>query len=751
MIGFNVLCRNNVVIFFPVLLKNMLYGMVVLCLSLAVTPGRAAQTVVDEIKIKKVDGSTVVDVLFGLPLEYLKHFPQKTGEILQVQLGLETKERRELHKEVREGGELLLPEGQNSVLVYVTYEEGVPGGPYLTLRFSQQVKFEVAQGSDRKGLRVTIVGDESTPIEKVDQVGEAATRQVKKPSSDNMDLMMAKARQAITFGNNKGAIDLLRKIIRAPKNEHTQQANELLGLALERDQQVSRAKYEYKKYLKRYPEGEGADRVKQRLTSLRDSRVKVKRKLRRSKTTQLKSQFITFGRFTQAYSEYYLDRELDADAEELEQELQQQLLSTHFSVKSRYRGKDRTVQGVFSSSHAYDFLAGDPGREDDEKNDADIRRMYVDVEDRAYDYSGRFGRQTSRNGGVFGTFDGAIAGYHVNPKWMVSAMVGKPIVRTFSDVKTSEKFFYGVKADVESADKKLGSNQFFVQQEVDGILDRQAVGGDVRYAEKGLSIFGLMDYDVLYNELSLFNFRIGWNYSESNKLNFSYNRRNLVLTSQALRGMTGIETINELQDYLSESEIRRIAKERTQVNQTLRIGNTYQYSKERQLNTDVTVLHASGVPEGVNPLKLQELRAADPLDPLDPRHNIDPTVFGSEATGLQFIYSLQFISSNTFVERDLYMLGLRRSDFDSYSDVSAFINARIPLYKKWHTGLRLNVSKRDSASFGKRTTVSPVVKVRYRLSKAWSFNSDIGMDFVDNLDQPDEVRRRMRLSYSYSF
>jgi hypothetical protein len=73
------------------------------------------------------------------------------------------------------------------------------------------------------------------------------------------------------------------------------------------------------------------------------------------------------------------------------------------------------------------------------------------------------------------------------------------------------------------------------------------------------------------------------------------------------------------------------------------------------------------------------------------------------------------------------------------------------VFKKWRSGLRLNVSKRDSSSYGKRTTISPVVKLSYRLSRAWSFDADVGMDFVDNVGQPDEERRRMRLSYAYTF
>ncbi len=727
-------------------------GLVCLLFLLAASPGNASQVVLDEIKIKETETATLVDILFGLPLEYLKHFPQKRGEILQIQLGLDDEKDRVIHKEVREGGELLSPEGKGSVLVYVTYEEGVPGGPYLTLRFSHQVEFEVVQGPDRRSLRVKIAKETAKP-------SAAAAAEIKKPKSAGVDLMMAKARQAITFGNNKGAINLLRKIIRSPKSEHTQQANELLGLALERDKQIPRAKYEYKKYLKRYPEGEGTDRVKQRLAALRDTRVKAKRKLRRSKNARRKNQFITFGRFTQAYSEYYLDRDLTPEGELLETQLQQQLLSTHFSIKSRYRSKERTMQAIFNASETHDYLA--KGRRDDalandpnadvsrfDTDESDIRRMYLDVDDRVYGYTGRFGRQTSRNGGVFGTFDGVIAGYHVTPQWEVSAMAGKPIIRTFSDVKTSDKSFYGIKADLESVDKKLGSNQFFVQQEVDGIMDRQAIGGDIRYAQKGFSVFGLLDYDMLYSELSLFNVRVGWNYTESNKLNFSYNRRNLMMTSQALNGMSGVFTIDQLRDFLPESEIRRIAKERTQVNETLTIGNTYQYSKNRQINTDVTMLKTSGVPEGVNPLREQQR-----LDEIakNGSSTIDTTVFGSEATDLQFIYSLQLISSNTFVQRDLYVLGLKHSSFDTYNDTSAFINARIPLFKKWRTGLRLNVSKRDSQSSGKSTTISPVFKMNYRLSRAWSFDADIGMDFVDNVELPDEVRQRIRLSYAYAF
>jgi hypothetical protein len=691
-----------------------------------VFPLYASQVVLDEIAISTGVVTTTYNINFGLPLEYQKHFPRNVGEIVQIQLKLLDKEvDRVLHKEVREGGELVAPESGESVLVYVTYEEGVPGGPYLTLRFSHPVRFDVRPGPNRMSVAVIVYDD------KEDEKKSDDSADLKKKSGRPVDLMMAKARQSITFGNNKGAIDLLRKIIRKKNHDHVQEASELLGLALERDSQIPRAKYEYRKYLKSYTEGEGAARVRQRLAALREIRPKLKRKLRRSKKAKRRDKIRTFGRLTQAYSEYYVDRELEGLAEEIEQELQQRLLSSNFSVKSRYRSEDRTVIGVFNASHSRDFLAGTTGREDDDRDESDIRRMYIDLDDHKYKVVGKVGRQSSRNGGVFGTFDGVVAGYRITPRWLASVTTGKPIIRTFSDLDIYEKSFFGVKFDVTSEDKKFSNNVFFVQQEVDGILDRKAIGGDIRYAKKGLSIFGLIDYDLYFSDISLFNFRVGWNYTKSNKLNFSYNHRQLFMTSNALQSMS-VTTIDGLLDFLPEKEIHDIAKDRTAANDTLTIGNSYQINKDQQFNADVTVLETSSLKESSDPVDLDVIPA-------------------QEASGKQFIYSLQWISSNTFVKRDLYVVGMRRSEFSRYTDNSVFVNTRVPINKQWRSGFRLNLSKRDSTSFGARSTISPLIKLNYRMSKSWSFDSELGFDFVKNENTPNEVRTRGRIAYHYTF
>lgn len=694
-----------------------------------------ARVVLDSIELKGSGDATVIDVHFRLPLEYVKHFPRDVGEIVQIQLRAEDSLSQNTHKEVREGSELFPSEGQQSVLVYVTYEEGVPGGPFLTLRFSHPVRFEVHPGTDRLSLSIAVHDEALT------EIPSAASQ----PNADkSVDLLMAKARQAITFGNNSGAIELLRKILQLPANAHTQDANELLGLAYERDNQIPRATFEYKKYLKRYPEGEGSSRVQQRLAALREVRLQPKRRLRETTQSRKPDQLIAFGRLSQFYSEYYVDRELEGDAEAEEQTLQQRILSTYLSSNLRYRSEERTVQAELGVSHLRDYLAGKEGREDDKKIDKDVKRLYVDVDDKIYGYTARLGRQSSRNGGVFGTFDGVVAGLRVAPRWQVSGLVGKPVLHSYSDADLPEKSFVGIKADVESESREISSDMFFVRQKVDGILDRQAIGGDIRYAKQDISVFGLVDYDVSYKSLNLFNVRLGWSFTKANKLNLSYNRRHLLFTTNVLGGGQVATTVDELLDsgQWTENEIRDVAEKRTRIDETITVGDTYQIQKDLQVSFDITMLRGHEVPNLTDPIKLAQ---GNP-----PEESI---IYGGDATGNQYIYSMQWISNNTFIERDLYMLGLRHSDFATYRDTSLYLNSRVPLFVKWRPGFRLGISRRDSDSYGRRMAYSPKVNVDYRAGKTISFEGELGFDFIKNQDDsiPNEVHKSLRIGYNYTF
>src|SRR5262249_45043962 len=56
--------------------------------------------------------------------------------------------------------------------------------------------------------------------------------------------------------------------LRYPENRYSAEAQELLGLARQRNGQPDAARAEYEDYLRRYPRGEGHERVQQRLAGL---------------------------------------------------------------------------------------------------------------------------------------------------------------------------------------------------------------------------------------------------------------------------------------------------------------------------------------------------------------------------------------------------------------------------------------------------------------------------------------------------
>src|SRR5450631_3538357 len=85
------------------------------------------------------------------------------------------------------------------------------------------------------------------------------------------DKLMSDAKTALSSRANTQAIDLLNQLLLLPPNKDSQEAQELIGLAWERVGDARRARVEYELYLRLFPEGEGADRVRQRLASLEDS------------------------------------------------------------------------------------------------------------------------------------------------------------------------------------------------------------------------------------------------------------------------------------------------------------------------------------------------------------------------------------------------------------------------------------------------------------------------------------------------
>ena len=109
--------------------------------------------VIEAVDIFTEDEAIVVQVDFGVPVRYEEHYPEKTGEILQIKCRLVSLSG--ISKKEIVSITTLRPELVDQIsLVNVTYEGGVPGGPLLTMLFSEPVKYEVREDPQLKSLFV---------------------------------------------------------------------------------------------------------------------------------------------------------------------------------------------------------------------------------------------------------------------------------------------------------------------------------------------------------------------------------------------------------------------------------------------------------------------------------------------------------------------------------------------------------------------------------------------------------------------
>ena len=111
--------------------------------------------ILDELELVASDGGVDVHVSLTIPVRYISHFPYEAGDELRIRIkafDVRGGDRDALFKR-----ESLVPSGDDfPALKEVVYEGDIDGGRYLTLLFSQCVRFEVSQGRDSRSIMVRV-------------------------------------------------------------------------------------------------------------------------------------------------------------------------------------------------------------------------------------------------------------------------------------------------------------------------------------------------------------------------------------------------------------------------------------------------------------------------------------------------------------------------------------------------------------------------------------------------------------------
>ena len=545
---------------------------------------------------------------------------------------------------------------------------------------------------------------------------KAASKQL---TLERQTSLLGEAKGAMATANYRRAIQIYTKLVEAGDAATQQQAQEYLGLARDRNNQKAHAKAEYEKYLTLYPEAEGADRVKQRLAGILTATAAPK-VLRKAKETEDRSTWKTdvYGSFSQFYDRDETLSDTDDDS------VNRSALSTDIDLNARFRSEDYDIRATFVGGYENDFL-------DSDENETRVSSLYVDALSHKYGLSTRVGRQSRSTGGILGRFDGALVRWQFHDKVGVNLVGGFPVASSRDTDIDTDRPLYGISFDLGTFAEHWDFNTFFVNQDVEGIVDRQAVGGEVRFFHRNYSFFSLVDYDILYDQLNTVLFTSNWNITDKTRLNVSadYRHSPFLTTSNALIGQT-VTSIDALLETFSEDEVRQLALDRTATSRSYIFSLTQTLTEKLQISADLYVSKFNGTVSSGG-------------------------VLGFDGTGYDYFYSLQFIGSSMIKEGDITIFGLRYSDTSTSDSYSFSLNTRYPLTTNLRLNPRLVVDYRTNKdNDGEKTRFRPLVRLEYRWKRRYHFEVEGGGEWSNESFSTLEEDRNsyfLRVGYRINF
>ena len=543
-------------------------------------------------------------------------------------------------------------------------------------------------------------------------------------SDDKISELMNEARRAMTAGELSRAVQIYTKVLQQPPNEHQQAAQEFLALARERNGQIAHAKAEYERYLEIYPEGEGAERVRQRLSALVATRSPAPAVAGSGESPSRRTAREPNPWTLRTFAAQYYRRDVN-QVNDQEEVVNQSSIYTDVSLDARRRGTRFDIATRITAGYRSDLLSDE--ERSSSGNDFRLSYAYLDVADAQSRLRGRLGRQTRNTGGVLGRFDGVNITYSLNDKLRFEGVAGEPVYSTSTDYEDS-RFFYGVSATYTPFNNALEIGSFLLEQEIEGLTDRSAVGAELRYFGETGSLWGILSYDSEFAELgSAFlqgSWRLPGNLTVTGLLDV---RRSPFLSlGNALVGQQS-DNFADLTVLFTEEELRQFALDRSPEVTTLSTGLSRPLTPKLQFNVNASLSTIDAAPESGG-------------------------VAATEKSEYSY-YSADLVASSLFTEGDVGIMGFRYSVSDSTDVYSINLDSRFPLGRAWRINPRLRVDYREIRSDQSTQWIyTPALRVQFRPGRHWRLELEAGKQFSRRdmaLSDQDRESNFIYIGYQY--
>lgn len=694
----------------------------------------ARAQLIDRIDVERVDGQSEIRIRFVTTVQYVRHFPQAQGRLLSVALRVTRPteiESRTVLEQRRVAATPALP----GIAVTFPQEDGTLG-----LQFDRVVRFAVRPGPDARTIYIHV------PVPPEVLAAEAAAARAAKPPPTppaappaaapqeveaQAQQLFGAARASLAAGNTAAAVETLNRLLNLPPNRQSQAAQELIGEARERNGEPEKARAEYELYLKLYPQGPGAERVRKRLAALPTPQTALPgRAPRRPEKTEV----LHSGGFSQFY--YRGATRFDATLVPPQPGLQlDRVTLTAVDQSSLVNSLDLTTR-IRAPDYDGKFVVRDVYTNNRLEGQSDVNRLYaLYYEHQAADggWLARGGRQPGNTAGLLGRFDGLWAGYRVLPGLRLNAVAGTPV--EFFPIP--RKQVYGASLDVLPDAPGWSANLYFVAQRVDSVTDRRATGTELRYFDEKRSAFVLYDYDLDFRATNVVMLQA--NVISASGTNYTvlvdHRRVPLLQLTNVLPGESATIPGNSapsVGDLLaagaSIESLRQGALALTPISDLFLVGFTHPVRQRLQLGADFRVSQVSGTGASGN---LPE----------------------APGSGKVYVYSGQVIRTGLLAANDTGALNVSLIDGATYHGWSAALS-HVYLRERWRTETALRYYRQTNNMDVRLARFTPSLRVVYRWREHLSFEVEAGQETTHNdgpLQSDRTQRRYFSLGYRWDF
>lgn len=670
----------------------MIFRKTILCLlacwGMITAPGIGAQSL-DDIEVSGAGGESRITIRFATQVRYQRHVVDNARMSVQIFLQVTgASDDNGVFEDTRNS-----PPGHDLPGFEVRYllpQGGVPARR-LDVNFESPVELiRVGQAEDNRSIVLTLKSETLAPASAISPA-----------TTDNTPAaLLAQARTEMAAQRYDAAVASLNRILNLPPNEASQEAQELIGQVREALGGIDRARAEYQLYLKLYPEGPGAERVRERLAGLDLPEAQAVAGGRAPRP----SQTLTWGSLSAFYyggnSRIRTDNIIitpatnatTIDTQTLSQ-TDQSALVTNLDANVRLRGGDWDNRFVLRNIGTLSFL-------EQQSNENRLTALYGDFRYQPQRIGARVGRQSSTSGSVLGRFDGASVSWGVTEKWRIGAIAGVPA----QDGLGNRPSFAALTVDGDTPIEGLGLGFFAVRQAVDSITDRLAVGTELRYFKDLTSVFGLIDYDVQFDQLNVASVQGSYQFGSGGVFNFLYDYRRtptLQVSNALLADPT--RTLADLLNSQSSTELELQALGLTPISKVALAGLTYPVSSRWQLGAE---------------FRLSSLTGTDGAGDIPPQ----------PGTGNVYTTTLQAIGTGIFTDSGVVTMTASQLSADAYDGRLFAVNSRFRFGSRWTVEPAIRWYQQDNASGSQLTRLAPTLRALFQWREHFSLEGEVAYE-----------------------